>query len=122
MTNIEKNEGKNFGPITGGVVSVGTIVTLVTAVGAAFGVVIPAEVATAAVTLLAGVVAWYTKGQVEIREEPATAVAAPLQSDPDDDSETESETVGGSTAAEAEATVVETEPEPDAWAKLDQYL
>ena len=118
MTNIEKNEGKNFGPITGGVVSVGTIVTLVTAVGAMFGVVIPAEVATAAVTLLAGLVSWYTKGQVEIREEPTTAVAAPLQSDPDDDSETD----GGSTAAEDGTTVVETEPEPDAWAKLDQYL
>ena len=116
MTNIEKNEGKNFGPITGGVVSVGTIVTLVTAIGAAFGVVIPAEVATAAVTLLAGLVSWYTKGQVEIREEPVTAVAAPLQSDPDDDSET----AGDSTAAEDGTTVVETEP--DAWAKLDQYL
>ena len=116
MTHIEKNEGKNFGPITGGVVSVGTIVTLVTAIGAAFGVVIPAEVATAAVTLLAGVVSWYTKGQVEVREEPTTAVAAPLQSDP----ETEPETGGGSTAAEAGDTVVETEP--DAWAKLDQYL
>ena len=104
MTHIEKNEGKSFGPITGGVISVGTVSTLIIAIGAMFGVVIPAEVATAAVTLLAGVVAWYTKGQVEIREEPATAVAAPLQSDP----ETEP--------------VVENAPEPDAWAKLDQYL
>ena len=107
MTHIEKTDGKSFGPITGGVISVGTIVTLVTAIGAAFGVVIPAEVATAAVTLLAGVVSWYTKGQVEIREEPTTAVAAPLQSDP----ETEPETGGGSTAAEAEATVAD--PEDD---------
>ena len=116
MTHIEKTDGKSFGPITGGVISVGTVTTLVIAIGAMFGVVIPAEVATAAVTLLAGGIAWYSKGQVEVREEPATAVAAPLQSDPDDDSET----VGGSTAAEAGATVVETEP--DAWAKLDQYL
>lgn len=116
MTHIEKTDGKSFGPITGGVISVGTVTTLVIAIGAMFGVVIPAEVATAAVTLLAGGISWYTKGRVEIREEPTTAVAAPLQSDPDDDSET----VGGSTAAEAQATGVETEP--DAWAKLDQYL
>ena len=108
MTHIEKNEGKNFGPITGGVVSVGTVSTLIIAIGAMFGVVIPAEVATAAVTLLAGVVAWYTKGQVEIREEPATAVAAPLQSDPEPDPVAENEP-----AVEAES---------DAWAKLDQYL
>lgn len=100
MTNIEKNEGKSFGPITGGVISVGTVATLIIAIGAMFGVVIPAEVATGAVTLLVGVVAWYSKGRVEVREEPTTAVAAPLQSDP------------------------ETEPvvETDAWAKLDQYL
>lgn len=108
-THVEKTEGKSFGPVSGNSVITGAAVTLIIAIGSAFGVVIPAEVASAAVVLLMGAVAWYTKGRVEVREEPVAVIAAPVQGvETEPDVEVEPEPA--------------TEPEIDHWAVLESAV
>lgn len=75
-----RTEGKSAGPITHNQMYVGMVAIILVFVAGAFGLVIPAEVATAVATFVLIGVAWFTKGRktcVETRVEVPTPTATP---------------------------------------------